>query len=118
MLKVDLKPIIPFINGGLASMIAESFTFPIDLVKTRLQLQGQKHDIQNSNLKYRGFIHGIRTVFKEEGITALYSGVKPALLRQATYGTLKMGFYQSLKKTFLKDNKSNNFFIFKSKDLC
>ena len=31
----------------------------------------------------------------------LYScSIKPALLRQASYGTLKLGFYQYLKKIF------------------
>ena len=55
-------------------MIAEAFTFPIDLVKTRLQLQGQLYDVKNSKLKYRGFIHGLVTILNEEGIRALYSG--------------------------------------------
>jgi hypothetical protein len=64
----------PFLNGGIASMIAEAFTFPIDLVKTRLQLQGQKHCIENTKLKYRGMIHGLITIPKEEGLAALYSG--------------------------------------------
>ena len=64
----------PFVNGGIASMIAESFTFPIDLVKTRLQLQGQKHDIKNSKLKYRGLIHGLVTILREEGVRTLYNG--------------------------------------------
>lgn len=30
-----------FVLTGSASMLAEGFTFPIDITKTRLQLQGQ-----------------------------------------------------------------------------
>lgn len=111
------KSIEPFVIGGAASCIAETFTFPIDLAKTRLQIQGQALD--SLSLKYRGMIHCFSVVVKEEGASALYSGyiqdytllvisfsivfllsrIKPAWLRQATYGTLKIGIYQYLKKT-------------------
>ena len=33
----------------------------------------------------------------EEGLKVLYSGIAPALLRQAVYGTMKYGLYYSLK---------------------
>ena len=33
----------------------------------------------------------------EEGFKALYSGLSPALLRQAVYGTIKYGLYYSIK---------------------
>lgn len=39
------------------------------------------------------------TITKEEGIIALYSGIKPAILRQAVYGTIKFGTYYTLKKS-------------------
>lgn len=43
------------------------------------------------------------------------SRIKPALLRQATYGTLKLGFYQGLKKLdsiyFPNSKNDANFFL-------
>ncbi|CAL1544427.1 unnamed protein product [Lymnaea stagnalis] len=93
----------PFIYGGLASITAECGTFPIDTTKTRLQIQGQVIDAQLRNLKYRGMLHAFLRIFKEEGAHALYSGLGPALLRQATYGTIKIGVYHSLKKTLITD---------------
>ena len=36
----------------------------------------------------------------EEGPRVLYRGLSPALLRQATYGTIKFGLYYSLKSNF------------------
>ncbi|KAI0990177.1 hypothetical protein GJ496_010636 [Pomphorhynchus laevis] len=83
----------PFICGGIASISAELVSFPFDLAKTRLQLQGQVIDASLKQLKYRGMIHAFVTIAKEEGMIALYNGLSPAVLRQATYGTLKMGFY-------------------------
>jgi solute carrier family 25 protein 14/30 len=87
----------PFIYGGLASCTAECGTFPIDTTKTRLQIQGQKSDLKNKDVKYRGMLHAIRRIYLEEGLSALYSGVVPAVLRQAVYGTIKIGIYHSLK---------------------
>lgn len=114
----------PFVIGGVASCVAETFTFPIDLAKTRLQIQGQK--LENISNKYRGMVHCFSCIIREEGPKALYSGwanaqsinqskqifyfhhcliffvlkrIKPAWLRQATYGTLKIGIYQYLKKS-------------------
>ncbi|XP_048370883.1 brain mitochondrial carrier protein 1 isoform X1 [Sphaerodactylus townsendi] len=45
--------------------------------------------------------HALLCIYKEEGVLALYSGIAPALLRQASYGTIKIGIYQSLKRLFV-----------------
>lgn len=87
----------PFIYGGLASCVAEFGTFPIDLTKTRLQIQGQKLDINHATLKYHGMVDCFLQVARQEGLKALYSGIWPAVLRQATYGTIKFGTYYSVK---------------------
>jgi len=86
-----------FVYGGAAAMIAESCTFPIDMSKTRLQIQGQIADPSLSSLKYRGMIHTVVTVAKQEGAASLFNGVKFAVLRQGTYGTIRLGLYYSLK---------------------
>lgn len=46
-------------------------TFPIDLTKTRLQVQGQS---QYMEVRYKGMFHALFKIGKEEGIRALYSG--------------------------------------------
>jgi len=91
---VDVRP---YVCGGLAAMIAESCTFPMDTAKTRLQLQGNQ-------IKYRGAFHTIFTVLREEGLTSLYRGLCPALLRQAVYGTIKYGLYYSAKDVYFSIN--------------
>lgn len=42
-------------------------------------------------------IHCWQKVATEEGFKILYSGIAPALLRQAVYGTIKYGLYYSIK---------------------
>lgn len=95
----------PFVYGGLASVTAECGTFPIDTTKTRLQVQGQLIDARHTELKYRGMSHALLRIASEEGLCALYSGLAPAVLRQATYGTIKIGLYHSLKRAICKDPK-------------
>lgn len=92
----------PFVYGGLASCVAEFGTFPIDTSKTRLQVQGQKLDANHSELKYRGMIDCLLKISRQEGVSALYAGIWPAVLRQATYGTIKFGTYYSLKKLAIR----------------
>ncbi|XP_075161426.1 uncoupling protein Bmcp mitochondrial isoform X1 [Haematobia irritans] len=88
---------LPFIYGGIASITAEFGTFPIDTTKTRLQIQGQKIDKTFTQLRYRGMTDAFVKISQEEGLKALYSGIWPAVLRQATYGTIKFGTYYTLK---------------------
>ncbi|XP_044752680.1 mitochondrial uncoupling protein Bmcp isoform X1 [Coccinella septempunctata] len=94
----------PFVYGGLASCVAEFGTFPIDLTKTRLQIQGQVLDKKHAVLKYTGMVDCMVKVAKQEGFKALYNGIWPAVLRQSTYGTIKFGTYYSLKDVILKYN--------------
>ncbi|NWX83524.1 KMCP1 protein, partial [Nothoprocta ornata] len=101
----------PFIYGGLASITAECGTFPIDLTKTRLQVQGQVNDAKYREIRYRGMMHALVRIFKEEGLKALYSGIAPAMLRQASYGTIKIGTYQSLKRMFVEQPEDETLMI-------
>lgn len=48
-----------------------SGTFPIDLTKTRLQVQGQS---QYTEVRYKGMFHALYRIGREEGVRALYSG--------------------------------------------
>nr|XP_006818705.1 PREDICTED: kidney mitochondrial carrier protein 1-like isoform X2 [Saccoglossus kowalevskii] len=48
-------------------------------------------------------IHAFSKITQEEGVRALYSGVKVALLRQASYGTIKFGCYHTFKRLLVPD---------------
>ncbi|XP_014235661.1 mitochondrial uncoupling protein Bmcp [Trichogramma pretiosum] len=97
----DINDWRPFVYGGIASIVAELATFPLDTTKTRLQIQGQKHDAKFSAIRYKGMTDALIKISREEGLRGLYAGISSATLRQATYGTIKFGTYYSLKQKAL-----------------
>lgn len=99
-----MESIKPFVCGGIASIIAEFGTFPLDVTKTRLQIQ----EGSGKNLRYSGFINCGLQIYKQEGLNALYSGISPAILRQSVYGTLKFGSYYTLKNVIIKNIYPND----------
>lgn len=78
--------------GGIAGALSAFAVCPLDVAKTKLQAQGGLIAIQrslaktaNSNgsefafsgQKYRGMMHTLTTIVREEGIKGLYRGVVP-----------------------------------------
>lgn len=91
-LKTD-NPWQLFLFSAIGSCSGELATVPIDVVKVRMQLQGEL----GSAVKYKSSLSAFPTIVREEGFTALYKGVQPALLRQATYGAMRIGLYEPIK---------------------
>lgn len=80
------------VYGGFASCVAETITMPVDVVKTRLQMDG------SSGIKqYNGSMDCATKLVKAEGPSALFKGLPPALVRQSTYGSLRYGLYGPIK---------------------
>lgn len=65
---MSIEILEPFILGGIASCVSEALTFPIDVTKTRIQIENQK------KLKYKGVLNCFRVIVREEGALALYGG--------------------------------------------
>ncbi|KAF7809351.1 mitochondrial uncoupling protein 5-like [Senna tora] len=91
-----------FVEGGIASVIAGCATHPLDLIKVRMQLQGETQAPKpalSSNVPPRigPIAVGVR-IIRQEGLAALYSGVSATVLRQCLYSTTRMGLYDYLKQ--------------------
>ncbi|XP_027347898.1 mitochondrial uncoupling protein 5-like [Abrus precatorius] len=111
-----------FVEGGIASVIAGCSTHPLDLIKVRMQLQGET---QASNLrpalafnpssshapphppaKVGPITVGVKLV-QQEGVAALFSGVSATVLRQLLYSTTRMGLYDMLKTKWSDPNSAS-----------
>lgn len=72
-----LQPWQSMISGFLAGTAGPVCTGPFDVVKTRLMAQSRGR----GELKYKGMVHAIRTIYAEEGLLALWKGLLPRLMR-------------------------------------
>eukprot|EP01137_Pigoraptor_chileana_P026836 Opistho-2@8703 len=91
-----------FLAGTMAGVTeAVLVVTPMDVLKIRLQAQrhslADPHDIP----KYRGMPHAFVTIVREEGPSALYKGVVPTVLRQASNQAVNFTAYQEIKKFWL-----------------
>lgn len=87
-----------FVSNGifcLASATAESIIFPIDSVKTNMQ-------IKNIPLQTT-----VTSLYREGGVNRFYQGLHPAILRHWVYTNLRVGLYRPTIK-IVSGNKNKN----------
>ncbi|XP_068899055.1 solute carrier family 25 member 35-like [Tenebrio molitor] len=85
-----------FLIGGLAAMGATVFSNPLDVLKTRLQLQGELKPRGQHAVYYKHALHAAYVIVKNEGILAMQKGLGPALLMHGVRNSIKLGSYQWL----------------------
>ena len=95
----------------MAASVAETVTYPLDLTKTRLQLQGEvaSGEVQ---FKYRGMLRTALGIVKDEGLLMLWRGMLPALYRHAIYTGIRMTAYEEIR-TELQRTDKNGFPLWK-----
>ncbi|XP_002990780.2 mitochondrial uncoupling protein 3 [Selaginella moellendorffii] len=93
-----------------SAIAAESATFPIDITKTRLQLQGEGSSIaRGCNAGHRGAFGTVYGIAREEGLRGLYRGLSPALLRHVFYTSIRIVSYEQLR-SFSSSSDQNQAF--------
>ncbi|KAJ7945021.1 Mitochondrial adenine nucleotide transporter like [Quillaja saponaria] len=95
--EAQLTPLLRLGAGACAGIIAMSATYPMDMVRGRLTVQTEKSPHQ-----YRGILHALSTVFREEGPRALYKGWLPSVIGVIPYVGLNFAVYESLKDWLIK----------------
>lgn len=79
--------------SGLAACGACVFTNPLEVVKTRMQLQGELQAPGTYQRHYRNVFHAFITIGKVDGLAALQKGLAPALLYQFLMNGIRLGTY-------------------------
>lgn len=93
----QLTPLLRLGAGACAGIIAMSATYPMDMVRGRLTVQTDKSPYQ-----YRGMVHALSTVLRQEGPRALYRGWLPSVIGVVPYVGLNFAVYESLKDWLVK----------------
>ncbi|BBM99553.1 solute carrier family 25 (mitochondrial S-adenosylmethionine transporter), member 26 [Marchantia polymorpha subsp. ruderalis] len=79
--------------GGAAGGISAFLTTPMDIIKTRLQVQG-------TNIRYKGWLDALQTIWKEERIPGLFKGAVPRIMWFVPAAGLTFMSVELLRKTF------------------
>ena len=89
-----------FLHSGVAAVGAICITNPLDVVRTRLQLQGQLETAAVSSRFRRGIGETLRHIAKVEGWRGLQRGLAPACLLQFSNVSMRFGAYNVTKQVF------------------
>ncbi|ELT95862.1 hypothetical protein CAPTEDRAFT_174650 [Capitella teleta] len=83
-----------FLLGGIAASGAGFFTNPLEVAKTRMQLQGEMKARGQYRVHYKNVFHAFYTIGKVDGVCALQKGLVPALWYQFFMNGFRLGAYQ------------------------
>ncbi|XP_015257037.1 solute carrier family 25 member 35 [Cyprinodon tularosa] len=82
-----------FILGGVAACGACLFTNPLEVVKTRMQLQGELKSRGTYQVYYRNVFHAFYTIGKVDGLAGLQKGLVPGLFYQFFMNGVRLGSF-------------------------
>lgn len=92
-----------FIAGGLAACGAVTFTNPIELIKTRMQLQGELSRTEKGQVKlYKNPFQAFKVIYQHEGIRGLQQGLLCGYYYQLGLNGCRIGLYEPSRYYFTK----------------
>ncbi|KAI1369345.1 mitochondrial dicarboxylate carrier protein [Xylaria arbuscula] len=82
--------------GVLASVVAKTGVFPLDLVRKRIQVQGPTRSryVHRNIPEYAGTVRTIKQILKQERIRGLYRGLTVSLMKAAPASAVTMWTYE------------------------
>jgi len=85
---------------GMGAGIAEAILVvtPMETVKVRFI-----NDQTSKNPHYKGFVHGVRSISQEFGITGLYKGVTPTIFKQGSNQAIRFFVMETMKEWYRKN---------------
>ncbi|XP_058486944.1 solute carrier family 25 member 34 [Solea solea] len=86
-------PPLDFALGAIACCAACVFTNPLEVVKTRLQLQGELRARGSYQRHYRGALQALWVVGRTDGLRGLQKGLSVGLIYQAMMNSVRLGSY-------------------------
>ncbi|KNC96803.1 uncharacterized protein SPPG_08005 [Spizellomyces punctatus DAOM BR117] len=107
---------VQFTTGALAACGAVTFTNPWEVVKTRLQLQGElerralplrlapsvPNTVAAAPHPYGNAFSAFVTIFRNEGLRGIQRGLGPAYAYQVLLNGFRLGLYEPIKLAYLR----------------
>ncbi|KAJ2720485.1 hypothetical protein GGI07_004568 [Coemansia sp. Benny D115] len=95
--KKQIPPVHSLVAGTIAGAVEGAVTYPTELIKTKLQLQGSEQYIKQAGHQYRGALHCLQHTVGTQGIGGLYRGLLPMLVGNASKAGVRFLTYDSIK---------------------
>lgn len=95
-------------------MGAGFFTNPLEVMKTRMQLQGELKARGQHAVHYKNVFHAGYVIAKHDGLLALQKGLVPGEIFQLVLNGSRLGSYQMLKDYGYMNDKDGNLVFYKS----
>ncbi|OMH85600.1 Mitochondrial dicarboxylate transporter [Zancudomyces culisetae] len=81
-------------SSTIAALVSTTTTSPIDVAKTRI--------MNSSGKEYRNLGHAVATIYKSEGVSALFKGWVPSFFRLAPHSVLLFILLEQLKAVYIR----------------
>lgn len=95
--RMDKDKVLPvtvrLLCGGLAGAVSQTVTYPLDVVRRRMQMKGISGDL----FAYSSTGNAFTVIVKDEGIHGLYKGMWPNLLKVAPLVGIQFVTYEITK---------------------
>ncbi|OCT73405.1 solute carrier family 25 member 34 [Xenopus laevis] len=103
-----ISPPVDFVLGASACCMACIFTNPLEVVKTRLQLQGELRSRGTYTRHYRGVLQAMVAVGQADGLRGLQKGLTAGLLYQAMMNGVRFYLYSHAEDIGLTEKPGGN----------
>ncbi|KAL2051325.1 hypothetical protein ABVK25_008377 [Lepraria finkii] len=107
--KAGQPPLPPWGNalaGATGAVLANAIVYPLDIVKTRLQVQVKRKPtdeapLTTNDMHYTSTMDAIRKIMEDEGVLGLYSGINGSLIGVASTNFAYFYWYSVVRTLYI-----------------
>ncbi|TQS34665.1 hypothetical protein Golomagni_04943 [Golovinomyces magnicellulatus] len=97
------------IAGATGAVIANAIVYPLDIVKTRIQVQVKRRPgylTEDDPIYYESISDAIQKIVHQDGVSGLYAGINGSLLGVASTNFAYFYWYSILRTCYMKYQRS------------
>jgi hypothetical protein len=110
------KTIQPFVVAGFSAMFASACVSPMDVTKTRMQVLAQSAKLAGTAKPTISSV--VLTVWRNDGVKGFYAGLTASLMRQAVYGTARIGLHRYFSDWLKKEQGGGELSLLVTRSKC
>ncbi|KAA8643537.1 hypothetical protein EYZ11_009809 [Aspergillus tanneri] len=104
--KPALSPWGSAVAGATGAVLANALVYPLDLVKTKLQVQVKNANSKEDAVHYKSTLDAINKIMEKEGIEGLYSGIAGSLIGVASTNFAYFYWYSVVRSIYMASSRA------------